>query len=59
MKSNIKSSPESSFIPIPEFYLTQGTLGYLSSLLIQLPQQPPLFLLVPEMLTQLQQITEG
>ncbi len=46
--------PESSFTPLPTTYVDQGNIQCVSSLMIPATDQPPLFLLEPNQLTQRQ-----
>lgn len=48
--------PKSAFTPLPVYYLSAANLRCVTALMIQTPDQPPLFLLDPERLGQPQQI---
>ncbi|MEA5511453.1 chemotaxis protein CheW [Crocosphaera sp. UHCC 0190] len=42
---SLRRVPESAFMALPENYLTQGNIHCISSTMIQIPNQEPLFLL--------------
>ena len=48
----IRRVPESAFTPLPEAYMAQGNIQCISSKMVQLTNQPPLFLLDPNRLVQ-------
>ena len=50
----IRRVPGSAFTPLPEAYMVQGNIRCISSKMIQLTNQPPLFLLDPNRLAQRQ-----
>jgi chemotaxis signal transduction protein len=49
--------PDSAFTPIPETYIAQGNVRCISSTMIQLSDQPPLFLLDPNQLVEPQKLS--
>lgn len=46
----IRRVPESAFTPLPKAYLATGNIQCISSQMVQIPDQPPLFLLNAEVL---------
>ncbi|NES81128.1 MAG: chemotaxis protein CheW [Moorea sp. SIO2B7] len=53
---SIRRVPESAFKPLPEGYVSQGNIQCVSSMIIEVNDEPPLFLLNPNQLTQPQEI---
>ncbi|MEM8778046.1 MAG: chemotaxis protein CheW [Cyanobacteria bacterium P01_G01_bin.49] len=48
---SIRHIPESAFLPLPEIYLTQGNIHCISSTMIEVSNQAPLFVLDVTQLT--------